>query len=242
MIYFMEFLGVTGMNSFGSLNSLWITFILAISFGCKNIKQRNLPTELSGWDQQYYDATQLNSYGNCKVATLTEIFSDDYFPVMVCYSDLQQSDTSAAIAAYVNPKDGWFAVLYRADQLRDVILDETAEWLEMRFDKGEINKKFWLSDNGWDWGFIENKLEYFDNFLNSLASANRLAVRTNTHGSIDEDTRYDLIMLNGTQAAINDFRSRIQGLRGAMEAMDNPHRDRRDSEMQRITSQFIYLK
>ena len=239
--FFLGFIRVNNMTSFSILNICGISLILAASLGCKSIQQRKLPTELSGSNQQLYSPIQLNSYGNCKVANLEEIFSDEIVPVMVCYADLQKPETSAAIGAYVDPKEGWFAVLYRGDQLRDVIFDQTAEWIETRFDKGEINNKLWLSWYDWEWASIQNELEYFDDFFDRLAVANRLALRVATHGHVDEDTRYDVIPLNGTQAAISDFRGRIQGLRGAMQAKDQV-RYRREHKIQIITSHFIDMK
>ena len=232
------------MNSFGILSTLWITLILATSFSCKNLKTGQSSADISAVTyRKLYDVTQMNSYGNCKTANLEEIFQGDIIHVMLCYADLEQLDTTAVIGAFVVPKYGWFAVVFRGDQMRDYIFDDDAEWIDMRIDKGEIDERLWWGEKDWEWMFIQNELEYFDNFLDGLSTGNRLLVRNSAFGrtdAVDEDTRYDVITLNGTQAAISDFRSRIQGLRGAMEASDQ--RSGKHGLAEKIISQFKYLK
>lgn len=223
----------------------WIILMLIWSFGCKRFQQKQSSTELSAVTyQKLYDVTQSNSYGNCKTANLEEMFQGDIIHVVLCYADLQELQTSAAIGGFVDPKDGWFAIVFRGDQMRDYILVDDAEWIDMRIDKGEIDERIWFGEQDWEWVYNQNKLDYFDNFLDGLSAGNRLLVRNSAHGrtdDVDEDTRYDAINLNGAQAAISDFRSRIQGLRGAMEANDK-NTWKKDDYMQKIISQFNHLK
>lgn len=83
---------------------------------------------------------------------------------MLCYADLKQRKTSAAIGAFVDPKDGWFAIVFRGDQIRDYILADDGEWIDIRIDKEEVDERLWTGDEDWEWVYIQNKLEYFDNF------------------------------------------------------------------------------
>lgn len=229
------------MNSFDILSTLWITLILASSLSCKSIEQRTLPSaDLLSY--QHYNMGQLTSYGNCKAVNLTEIWDGKIVSMMmVCFKNPQEPQTSAAVGFYVNPENGFFGVLYKGDQMKDYMLEDNAFKLDMRFDNGETYHDYWFSETDWQWAYIQNDLEYFYDVMDRVASGNELGVRTPPDYVKDHEMRYDFINLNGSQAAINDYKGRIQGLRSAMLAIDGKMNAREEDFIIKITSQMAFI-
>ena len=148
---------------------------------------------------QALDRMNAQQYGNCHVSTVIDALTDKEGHSLTC----SPSDPGS-LTDLLNPVgigllwvDGQPAVVFAAGLTFHLESHTDVAW---RIDKGEVRRGNWLSSDAGGANTMDR--DVFDTLLAELPAAKRIVIHVGNEQAI--------ISLNGSAAAVKDFRSRIR--------------------------------